>query len=164
MQTNNYIKANKVLHVKGKQKYVDVISVNLTTCHDPARSWLSEPAADIILIQEHHMFYRRQFGEIPGYTLMFSPARRTMYSARGWETSGGVVILHKTDMFHLIKHKGIKQKGFDWAALHVQLEKDQEMIFVTSYIRHGWEVGTISILGEVENFLNTFTVPRVWGF
>ena len=78
----------------------------------------------IILIQEHHMFYRRQFGEIPGYTLIFSPARRTMYSARGWETSGGVAILHKTNMFNSIKHKGIKQKGFDWAALHVQLEKD----------------------------------------
>ena len=83
------IKANKVLRVKGKQKYIDVISVNITTCHDTARDWLCEQTADIILIQEHHMFYRGQFGLIPGYTMVFSPARRTMYSARGWETSEG---------------------------------------------------------------------------
>ena len=163
LKTNNFIKPNKVLRVSGKQRYIDIISVNITTCHDTARDWLCEQTADIILIQEHHMLYKGQFGKIPGYTLIFSPARRTMYSARGWETSGGVAILHKTNMFHIIKHKGIKQRGFNWAALHIQLEKDQEMIIVASYVRHGWEIDTISILGEVQDFLNSFTVPWIWG-
>ena len=66
-------------------------------------------------------------------------------------------------MFHLIKHKGIKQKGFNWASLHIQLEKDQELIVVTSYTKHGWEIDTISTLGEVQDFLGKFTVPWVWG-
>ena len=66
LKTNNCIKPSKVLRVSGKQKYIDIISVNITTCHDTAREWLSEQNADIILIQEHHMLYTGQFGVIPG--------------------------------------------------------------------------------------------------
>ena len=149
LEENNYIKQHKVLKVKGKQAYISIITANLTSLSDAARQWLSEQTADIILIQEHHVYSERAFGKIPGYTLVFSPAQKTIHSARGWEATGGVAILHKTDLFHLIKHKGIKQKGFNWASLHIYLEKGEELIVVTSYTKHGWEIDTIQTFSQV---------------
>ena len=71
--------------------------------------------------------------------------------------------MHKTNMFHIIKHKGIKQKGFNWTSLPIQLGKGQELIVVTSYTKHGWEIDTIQTFSQVQDYLGTFMVPWVWG-
>ena len=162
LEEKSYIKQQKVCKLKGKHAYISIITANLTSLSDAARQWLSEQTADIILIQEHHLYNERAFGKIPGYTLVFSPAQKTIYSAREWETIGGVAILHKTDTFHLIKHKGIKQRS-NWSSLHIQLEKGQELIVVTGYTKHGWEIDTIQTFSQVQDYLGTFMVPWVWG-
>ena len=86
-----------------------------------------------------------------------------MYSTRGWATTGGAAILHRMDRFHPIKHKGIKQQGHNWAALHIQLERDQELNIVTSYVKHAWETDIISTLNQFQDYLGIFTLPWVWG-
>ena len=91
MADNNFIKSHKVVqaHSQGKQRAMEVITVNITSLSDGAREWLAAQTADIILVQEHRCLYRKEFGRIPGFETVFSPARRTMLSGRGWETSGG---------------------------------------------------------------------------
>ena len=93
----------------------------------------------------------------------FYPARRTLESDGRWDTSGGVAILYRDQIFHWIKHKGVKTKGFNWASLHIQLKKDQELIIVTSYTKHGWGVETLQTFGEVQAYLGMFNVPWIWG-
>ena len=92
---------------------------NITSLHEETQKWLSEQTSDTIHIQEHRMRHAGQFGKIPGYALIFSPARKTLCSERGWQSSGGVAILHRTNMFHRIKHKGIETKGHNWVPLHI---------------------------------------------
>ena len=101
---------------------MDIISANITSLSDSARQWLSEQTAEIILIQEHRALTLREFGKIPGYDVIFSPARRTMCSDRWWETSGVVAILYRTQTFHLVRDKGIQNKGHNWASLRIKLE------------------------------------------
>ena len=62
-------------------------------------------------------------------------------------------------MFHLLKHRGIRQKGHDWAAPHIQLEKDLLLNIVTSYVKHGWEIEPTHTLEQVQDYIRTFNVP-----
>ena len=96
MRNNKYIKKHEVIRTKGQQAHMDIITANITYLSDAARAWLCEQTADIILVQEHRMLTRGEFGKIPGYDVIFSPARRTVCSDRGWEAPGGVAILYRT--------------------------------------------------------------------
>ena len=65
LQQNNYMKSNKVIKVKGKQTYISIITVNLTSHSEAARQWLCEQTADILL-PEHHMFSMKKLGIYQG--------------------------------------------------------------------------------------------------
>ena len=86
-----------------------------------------------------------------------------MCSDRGWETSGGVAILYRTQTFHLVKDKGIKSKGHTWASLRIKLEKSQDLIIMNSYTKHGWDIETQVALEEAQQYLSTYALPWVWG-
>ena len=66
-------------------------------------------------------------------------------------------------MFHKIQHMGIKTKGHNWASMHIQLEKDQELIVVTSYTKHGWDVEALHTFEQVQEYLGVFDIPWVPG-
>ena len=90
LEENKYSKQHKQLRARGKASHINIITVNVTSLSEAARKWLGEQTADVILLQEHHLYSKQAFGMIPGYTLVFSPAQKTMYSARGWETTGAL--------------------------------------------------------------------------
>ena len=72
-------------------------------------------------------------------------------------------MLHRTNKFHLIKHKGIRQVWHNWAALHIQVEKNQDFNIITSYVKHGWEIDSLYTLNQVQDYIGTFDVPWLWG-
>ena len=122
-QHKRYVKSYKAfMH---DSKYMDIITVNITALSDSARSWLAAETADIILVQEHRCLSRKEFGIILGFEVIFSPARRTLLSGRGLESSGGgVAILYRRHGLHLVKDRGIKSKGcestlYSCIALHM---------------------------------------------
>ena len=162
-QSNNYIKENKVIKVRGKEQFLHIITMNITALHDVTRAWLVEQTADIILVQEHRMVTLGQFGKIPGCDIMFSPARRTICSDRGWETLGGVAILYRTKMFHLINDKGIKTKGHSWITMRIHVEKQQELIVVNTYTKRGWELEVLSTLEQVQEYISMYDAPWIYG-
>ena len=80
MEENNYIKEHKLIRTKGKNSYIEMITVNISSLHDGSRAWLAEQTAEVILVQEHRMTSLKAFGKIPGYEIIFSPARRTVFT------------------------------------------------------------------------------------
>ena len=66
MSDNNFIKKHEVVHRHGlgHPKYMDIITVNVTSLSEGARAWLCSQTADIILVQEHHCLTRKEFGQI----------------------------------------------------------------------------------------------------
>ena len=159
MLDSDYVKQHKVITANGTSRHMDIITANITSLHDDAPSWLAEPSADSILVQEHRLTSLKSFGKNPGYDVIFSPARRTICSDRGWETSGGVVILYRTQQFHRFKDKGIRTKGHNWATLRIKLEKQQELIIVNMYTKHGWDIETQVTLEQAQQYISTYALP-----
>ena len=83
LKQHNYIKPNKISKDKGTPAFVSVISVIIISFSEEARKWFANQEVEIILIQEHRMLSQKAFGRIPGYSLVFSPARRTMLNSMG---------------------------------------------------------------------------------
>ena len=165
MRDNNFIKKHEIVRVspQGIPKFMDIITVNITTLSDSARSWLASQTADIILIQEHRCLTRRQFGMIIGFEVIFSPARRTMLSGRGWESSGGVAILYRRNGLYIIKDRWVKSKGHAWVSIRFQHEKAQEMIIMNTYTKHGWDLETQVTFEEAQGYLSAYAIPWLWG-
>ena len=62
----------------------------------------------------------------------------------------------------MIKHKGIRTKGFNWASIHIEFEKDQKLIIATSYTKHGWGVEALHTIEEVQNYLGLLSTQWIW--
>ena len=70
--------------------------------------------------------------------------------------------MYITKMFHIIKNKGIDTKGHNWATLMIKVEKQQELIIVNTYTKHGWELETLTTLEQAQN-ISMYDIPWIWG-
>ena len=76
---------------------------------------------------------------------------------------GGVAILIK-DKLHIHKSsQHIQYGGHNWAAVTITLHDGYHLNLVTSYTKHGHGLEALKTFTKVREFLDTFTLPYVWG-
>ena len=127
---------------------------------------------DIILIQEHHKFRRRDMKTGPYIIAGFAPAQRTVRTknGKGWHSSGGVAILVR-DNLYFEKDKHIPQQGLKWAAVKIRLRKQpghkhqrgNSFNIVSSYTQHGNGYDTLATCDQIQKYLDHYTCPYVRG-
>ena len=130
------------------------------------------PEFDILLIQEHHKIRRKDMKTGPYVLAAFAPAQTTMPTkkGRGWHTTGGVAILVRENLCYE-RDKFIPQQGLNWAAIKIRLRKQQNqpknignsLNIITSYTKHGNEYEALITFNQVQNYIDQYTCPYVWG-
>ena len=113
------VKTNIVKEETDK-KGLKIATINVTSWSPKIISMISKMSKeyDIILIQEHHKFRKRDMKTGPYIIAGFAPAPRTVRTknGKGWHSTGGVAILVR-DNLYFERDKHIPQRGLSWAAI-----------------------------------------------
>ena len=54
-------------------------------------------------------------------------------------------------------------KGYNWAAITIELHGGFLLDLITSYTKHGHELEALGTFTKVREFIDMFTIPYVWG-
>ena len=104
---------------KKYQKGVKIATINVTSWSPKITLMIPKmfKEYDIILIQEHHKFRKRDMKTGPYIIAGFAPAQRTARTknGKGWHSTGGVAILVR-DNLYFERDKHIPQQVLNWAA------------------------------------------------
>ena len=57
----------------------------------------------------------------------------------------------------------IPYKGYNWAAITVKLHDGLLLNLIMIYTKHGHELEAFGTVTRVREFIDTFTIPNVWG-
>ena len=75
----------------------------------------------------------------------------------------GCEILYQ-DVLHTHKDPPhIPYKGYNWAAITIRIHGGFLLNLITSYTKHGHELEALGTFTKVREFIDTFTIPYVWG-
>eukprot|EP00973_Karenia_brevis_P043891 6078068-Karenia_brevis.AAC.1 len=59
--------------------------------------------------------------------------------------------------------RSLKRFGYNWAAVMVELARNDNINVITSYTKHGEGTGVTQTILEANSYLGQVTVPYVWG-
>ena len=143
---------------------LSIITMNVTSWNSKVYQYVASLHHDVIFIQEHRKTMASHIKVPKGYKMIFSQAHVTGHKLGGTQnTSGGVAILIK-DKLHIHKSsQHIQYGGHNWAAVTITLHDGYHLNLVTSYTKHGHELEALNTFTKVREFLDTFTIPYVWG-
>ena len=165
----NQVREDKTL------KGLRIATINVTSWSPKIRRMVTNMSGefDILLIQEHHKLRRKDMNTGPYVLAAFAPAQKTVptQDGRGWHTSGGVAILVKPTLYYE-EDRFIPQQGLNWAAIKIRLRKHPQakknnlgnsLNIIKSYTKHGNEYEALVTFRQVQNYVEQYTCPYVWG-